>query len=79
VLVIRTRRFMFRTRPGHALLAASLLVVAVVLALPWLPIASIFGIAPVPPRFLAALAVIVALCAVSAELVKRRFYRARLP
>ncbi len=75
VLVVRSRRPFFRSRPGKHLLLATLGVVMITLVLPYLPFAPLMGLTPVPPLFLALLALIVAMYIFSAELVKRLFYR----
>jgi len=75
VLVIRTRRTFFQSRPGRYLLLTTLLVVAATLVLPYTPIAGILGFEPLPGLFLLAVVGIVALYAVAAEVAKRLFYR----
>jgi Mg2+-importing ATPase len=75
VLVIRTRRAFFQSRPGRYLLVATLLVVAVTVVAPYTPVAGILGMEPLPGLFLVAVAVIVAAYVVAAELAKRLFYR----
>jgi Mg2+-importing ATPase len=75
VLVVRSRRPFFRSRPGQRLLLATVGVVAVTLALPFLPVAPLLGLTPLPLSFLALLALIVAMYIVSAELAKQLFYR----
>jgi len=75
VLVIRTRRTFFKSRPGRYLLAATLSVVAVTVVMPYTPIAGILGLQPLPGLFLFALAGIVAVYAAAAEVAKRLFYR----
>ncbi len=77
VLVVRTRRPFFRSRPGRGLLVATTLVVAVTLAVPFLPFAGLFGFAPLRPVFFAALGGILALYVGAAELVKAMFYKDR--
>jgi Mg2+-importing ATPase len=76
VLVIRTRRPALRSRPGHALAVATGAVVAFAVALPFTPLAAPFDLQPLPASFGAALAAIVCLYFVAAELAKRWFYRA---
>jgi Mg2+-importing ATPase len=75
VLVVRSRRPFFRSRPGTRLLWATLGVVAITLVLPYLPFAPILGLTPLPPLFLGLVAVIVAAYIFSGELAKRIFYR----
>ena len=74
VLVIRTRRPFFQSRPGNHLLAATLLVVAVTLLLPLTPLAGFLGFSLPPLSFLLVLALILALYVATAEIVKRMFY-----
>ncbi|BAI62051.1 magnesium-transporting P-type ATPase [Methanocella paludicola SANAE] len=75
VLVIRTRKPFFKSRPGKLLVLATLLVVGAVIALPYTPIAPIFKFEPLPPVFILTLAIIVGLYVAMAEIVKRMFYR----
>jgi P-type Mg2+ transporter len=80
VLVIRTRRPFFTSRPGRALALATLAVAVVTLLLPLLPAAASLGLTPMPPSFLLMLAAILAGYVLTAELVKRRFYaNGRIP
>ena len=76
VLVIRTRRPIFRSVPSWKLLTATVLVVAVVIVLPFTPLSGPLGLAHIPAVFFAALAGILALYAVGAEIAKWLFYRA---
>jgi Mg2+-importing ATPase len=75
VLVIRSRRPFFQSKPGRYLLGANILVIALTLVLPWLPGASYFEFQPLPPSFYLALAGIVGLYVLSAEVAKKIFYR----
>jgi P-type Mg2+ transporter len=75
VLVVRTRKPFFLSRPSRPLAMTTGLVVAVTLALPFTPLAAVFGFAPLGLRYLGPLAAVVALYIVTAELAKRRFYR----
>jgi Mg2+-importing ATPase len=75
VLVVRSRRPFFRSRPGKRLLWATLGVVATTLVMPFLPFAPLLGLTPLPPPFLGLVAVIVAMYIISGELAKRIFYR----
>jgi Mg2+-importing ATPase len=75
VLVIRTRRPFFRSRPGKMLLLATLLIVGVTLILPLTPLGRLLGFSPLPAPFLLLLGVIVMLYLVVAEIAKAGFYR----
>ncbi|MCL4465297.1 MAG: magnesium-translocating P-type ATPase [Chloroflexi bacterium] len=75
VLVIRTRRPPFRSRPSRQLLVATLLVVGATVALPYSPIAGYLGFEPLPASVLALIAVVVVLYIATAEAAKRYFYR----
>ncbi len=74
VLVVRSRHPFFRSRPGKRLLLATLGVVAATLVLPFLPVAAVLGLTPLPLVFLLLLALIVVMYIVSAEVTKRLFY-----
>ncbi|MGD0993783.1 MAG: magnesium-translocating P-type ATPase [Gemmatimonadales bacterium] len=75
VLVVRSRRPFFRSRPGKRLLWATLGVVATALVTPYLPIAPLLGMTPLPPPFLGLVAVVVAMYIVAGEFAKHIFYR----
>ncbi len=75
LLVVRSRRPLWRSAPSRRLVAATLAVVAATAALPYLPFAAALGFTPLPPAALAAMAAIVAAYTASGELVKRFFYR----
>ena len=75
VLVIRSRKPFFKSRPGKSLLLATLLTVVATLALPFTPLGAVFGLGPVPVSFLILLAVIVAGYIITAEMVKTVFYK----
>jgi Mg2+-importing ATPase len=75
VLVVRSRRPFFRSRPSGHLLLATLGVAAATLVLPFLPFAALLGLTPLAPSSLALLALIVAAYVMSGEMVKRLFYR----
>src|SRR5271157_5968927 len=75
VLVIRSRRPFFKSKPGKFLTLATLLIVAVTLLLPISPLAGLLEFQPLPLSFLFMLAVIVLMYIVGAELLKRAFYR----
>jgi Mg2+-importing ATPase len=75
VLVVRTRRPFYRSRPGRPLLSATLVVVGLTLLLPYSPLAPLLGFVPLPPVFLVALGPIVLLYVAAAEAAKSVFYR----
>lgn len=75
VLVIRSRKPFFRSRPAKYLLLTTLLTVIVTVVLPFTPLGGIFDFSRLPPSTLALLAIIVVLYIFSAEMVKTVFYR----
>ena len=75
VLVIRSRKPFFKSRPAKALLVATLLTVVATVMLPFTPLGGIFGFIPLPPSFLLLIAVIVVLYVVTAEVMKTVFYK----
>lgn len=75
VLVVRTRRPFFKTWPSRALLGATLLVMLIAFALPYLPVGRAFGFVPLPFSFLAVVITITACYVAAAEFAKRIFYR----
>jgi len=75
VLVIRSRRPAYKSRPSPYLLWATLLTVAATVALPFTPLASMLGFRPLPWTVLWPIGVIVVLYIVAAEIVKAIFYR----
>ena len=75
VLVIRTRKPFFRSRPARYLLLATFLTVVVTVVLPFTALGSALAFAPLPPSFIVFIAAIVTLYILAAELVKGVFYR----
>jgi P-type Mg2+ transporter len=75
VLVIRSRKPFFKSRPAKYLLIATLSTVAITVALPYTPLGEIFGFTQVPLSFLLLIAMIVVLYIISAEMVKAVFYK----
>jgi P-type Mg2+ transporter len=78
VLIIRTRRPFWSSRPSTALVVATAGVWLAVLALPYTPIGALFQLVAMPSVLYAAIAVILALYAASAEVAKHLFYLAEL-
>jgi len=75
VLIIRTRRPFFQSRPASRLAVATGLVACVTVLLPYTPIGTLFKFAPLPLRFYAPLAAILIVYVISAEVAKSVFYR----
>ena len=74
VLVIRSRKPFFKSRPSQYLLMATLLVVVATLLLPLTPVGKILGLPPLPISFLLLIGIIVVGYILSAEMTKRIFY-----
>ena len=75
VLVIRTQRPFFRSRPGTLLLAATLLVAGTTIFLPYTPLGALFGFVPLPAGFVLLLLAITGAYLLASELVKGWFFR----
>jgi Mg2+-importing ATPase len=76
-LVVRTRRPFFRSRPGHLLLASTMAVAVIAVALPFVPGISTFGFVPLSSGVLATVVGITAAYLAATELAKAAFYRSR--
>lgn len=75
IFAIRTRRIpFFRSRPGGALTAATLSVIAIGVVLTVSPLAGPLGFTPLPWQFFGALALFVLAYLVLVEITKRVFY-----
>lgn len=75
VLVVRTRRPFFKSRPSQLLALATFAVVIVTALIPHLPFASVLGFQTMPPHFYPIIALIIIAYVISAELAKHVFYR----
>jgi Mg2+-importing ATPase len=75
VLVIRSRRPSFKSRPGKYLLMATLSIVVITVIVPFTPFAKIFGFSPLPFSFLLLIGIIVLLYIIAAEMTKTVFYK----
>ena len=73
-LVVRTRRVFYRSRPGRWLLASTVAVIAVTLALPYMASGPIFGFVPLPAPLMFALIGLTLLYVLAAEVAKKHFY-----
>jgi P-type Mg2+ transporter len=80
VLVIRSRKSIWHSRPGKYLFMATLLVVILTLILPYTPLNKVLGFSVLPASFILVIIAIVIVYILAAELVKKWFYRlVRLP
>lgn len=75
VLVVRTRKPFLKSLPGKLLAGTTLLVVLAVLALPYTPVAGLFGFSAMPLNFYLANLGIVTAYIFSAEMAKKWFYK----
>ena len=75
VLVIRTRKPFFRSKPGKYLLMATLLVVVATVLFPMTPFAGLLGFQLLPIKILLVIGMIVVIYIIAAEIVKRSFYK----
>jgi Mg2+-importing ATPase len=74
-LVVRTRRPLFMSQPGSLLLGSTMALVPIALAIPYLPFVAFLGFVPLPAALLSTLAGITLLYVISAEALKRWFFR----
>jgi Mg2+-importing ATPase len=74
-LVVRTQRPFFRSRPGKLLLMSTVSLVALALAIPYLPYTSLLGFEALSPAVLAVVLGITGMYVVVTELAKARLYR----
>ena len=75
VLVIRTRRPFLKSKPRGYLLAATLLIIAITILIPISFLGKLFNLTTLPLVYLPVIAAIVLAYLLTAELVKRSFYR----
>ena len=75
VLVVRTRRPFFKSRPGKYLLLATLLIVVMTLILPFTTLGDIFGFSRLPISFLLIVGLITICYIITAEIAKKIFYK----
>ena len=75
VLIIRTRRPVWRSKPGRLLTIATVTIWVVTLGIPYTPLGTLFRFVPLTWPFLLMLAVILGLYMSGAELAKHLFYR----
>jgi Mg2+-importing ATPase len=75
MLVIRTRKPFFRSKPGRYLLIGTAMIAIVTLMLPYAPLNKLLGFTPVSPSLLGILGGITVLYIAATEVAKRGFYR----
>jgi Mg2+-importing ATPase len=75
VFAIRTRLPFTKSRPSRLMIILTAAVGVITLAIPYTPLASLFGFAPLPIGTLALILLIVCAYFISAEIAKRAFYR----
>ena len=75
VLVIRTARPIFKSRPKRYLILSTLITISIVMILPYTAIGKAFGLTEIPVSFMIAIGLIVSAYAISSEIIKRIFYR----
>jgi P-type Mg2+ transporter len=75
VLVIRSRKPFFRSRPSKYLFVATLSTVVITLVLPFTPLGVFLGFSPLPVPFLLFIGIIVMGYIISAEMAKTSFYK----
>lgn len=75
VLIVRTRKPFFKSKPGKHLFIATLIVVGVTFIFPYTPLGRLFGFMSIPASYFFMLFVIVVLYIFAAELAKKYFYK----
>jgi len=75
MLVIRTQKPFFKSRPGRYLALATLIIAAITVLLPYAPFSALLGLTPLPLPLLALIGGITLLYMLASELAKRLFYR----
>ena len=75
VLVVRTHKSFIKSKPGKYLLGSTLLIALIALSFPFLPFAHALGFSILPVKFYIAMLAIVLMYIISAEIMKRWFYK----
>jgi Mg2+-importing ATPase len=75
VLVIRSRKPIWKNKPGKYLLLATLVIAGITVILPYTGLGTLFGFTPLTMFFILAMGLIVALYILAAEVVKRSFFK----
>ena len=79
VLVVRTQKPFFKSLPSTPLWVANLIVIVVVLVLPFTPIGKLFGFVELPVQFYFYMALIVTAYIITADYIKKWFYKKLAP
>ncbi len=75
-LIIRTRRFFFKSKPSKYLVGAFLFAISLlIICYTFQPLASLFSFTPVPNSFILILGILVIVHIIAAEIVKVYFYK----
>jgi Mg2+-importing ATPase len=75
VLVVRTHKSIIKSKPGKYLLVSTLLIALIALLFPFIPFAHALGFSMLPVRFYITMLAIVVMYIISAEILKRLFYK----
>ncbi|HNX01263.1 MAG TPA: magnesium-translocating P-type ATPase [Candidatus Cloacimonadota bacterium] len=75
VLVVRTRRPFYKSKPGKALFISTLIIAAITIIFPFTPAAGMFGFGNLPLKFIPWLVLIILLYVMTAEITKHFFYK----
>ena len=75
VLVVRTRKPMFKSRPRKYLLLSILSIVGFTIVMPFTPVAEVLGFKGLSYELLSLVGIIVLFYIITAEVLKRTFYR----
>ncbi|MEQ8201756.1 MAG: cation transporting ATPase C-terminal domain-containing protein, partial [Syntrophomonadaceae bacterium] len=75
LMVMRTRRPFYRSRPAPILLYSTIVVAIITIFLPYLPLHQLLSIEPLPPGIIVSLLAIVGLYILATEIIKHYFFR----
>jgi len=75
VLIIRTARPIFRSKPNKYLIISTFITIGVAMILPFTPIGDIFGLSEIPISYIMIIGLIISVYALSAEFIKKMFYK----
>jgi P-type Mg2+ transporter len=75
VFIVRTRLPFFKSLPGKLLSIATAIIIAIVLILPFTPLAAVLGFVRLPLQFYGWMTLIVVAYMICAEIAKRWFYK----